>query len=333
MRDSSGTWGDRAVHTSGRDRIRKSPRLTMRRRGRNRRPPRCTCRNRAALRHACHEGNPGLYHTLAGARLEEKKAAEEAARKEASKTFRCPWPSVIRHQDQHQPWRRPWPVRVHAHATRGLYRHSAASVSVGLALLCSVGYPRKVLRTQPTCRQPSIRIPRTFPGVIAPGTRVELITDKLNGTEGPTRPAGWHARLHGRGRKATDAHRQRRQALDVPRQHPVGRARLRPEGTTDRQRQYTGQAGDLHRPPERRREDARRQEHAGLHGRERSGRRQKGRCVFHPAGASERRVHPPGRGRDEDRRRERHAPERDHHEPRREDPLRERLARRIPPGV
>ena len=31
--------------------------------------------------HACHEGNYGLYNTLVGARLEEKKAAEEAARK------------------------------------------------------------------------------------------------------------------------------------------------------------------------------------------------------------------------------------------------------------
>jgi hypothetical protein len=33
--------------------------------------------------HACHEGNYGLYNTLAGARLEEKRAAEEAARKGA----------------------------------------------------------------------------------------------------------------------------------------------------------------------------------------------------------------------------------------------------------
>jgi len=31
--------------------------------------------------HACHEGNYGLYNTLVGTRLEEKKAAEEAARK------------------------------------------------------------------------------------------------------------------------------------------------------------------------------------------------------------------------------------------------------------
>ena len=31
--------------------------------------------------HACHEGNYGLYNTLVGARAEEKKAAEEAAKK------------------------------------------------------------------------------------------------------------------------------------------------------------------------------------------------------------------------------------------------------------
>ena len=31
--------------------------------------------------HACHEGNYGLYNTLVGSRLEEKKAAEEAAKK------------------------------------------------------------------------------------------------------------------------------------------------------------------------------------------------------------------------------------------------------------
>ena len=33
--------------------------------------------------HACHEGNYGLYNTLVGARLEEKKAAEAAAKKSA----------------------------------------------------------------------------------------------------------------------------------------------------------------------------------------------------------------------------------------------------------
>ena len=34
--------------------------------------------------HACHEGNYGLYNTLVGARLEEKKAAEAAAKKETN---------------------------------------------------------------------------------------------------------------------------------------------------------------------------------------------------------------------------------------------------------
>jgi hypothetical protein len=36
--------------------------------------------------HACHEGNYGLYNTLVGARLEEKKAAEAAARGEKKTT-------------------------------------------------------------------------------------------------------------------------------------------------------------------------------------------------------------------------------------------------------
>lgn len=37
--------------------------------------------NGPIFEHACHEGNFGLYNTLVGARLEEKKAAEEAAKK------------------------------------------------------------------------------------------------------------------------------------------------------------------------------------------------------------------------------------------------------------
>ena len=32
--------------------------------------------------HACHEGNYGLYNTLAGARFRERQAAEEAARQQ-----------------------------------------------------------------------------------------------------------------------------------------------------------------------------------------------------------------------------------------------------------
>jgi hypothetical protein len=35
--------------------------------------------------HACHEGNYGLYNTLAGARAEEKRATEEAAKKRSPK--------------------------------------------------------------------------------------------------------------------------------------------------------------------------------------------------------------------------------------------------------
>jgi hypothetical protein len=32
--------------------------------------------------HGCHEGNYGLYNTLVGARLEERQAAEAAARQQ-----------------------------------------------------------------------------------------------------------------------------------------------------------------------------------------------------------------------------------------------------------
>ena len=38
--------------------------------------------------HACHEGNYGLTNTLAGARAEEKRAAEEAAKKKSPKSRR-----------------------------------------------------------------------------------------------------------------------------------------------------------------------------------------------------------------------------------------------------
>jgi hypothetical protein len=37
--------------------------------------------NGPIFEHACHEGNFGLYNTLVGARLEEKRSAEEAAKK------------------------------------------------------------------------------------------------------------------------------------------------------------------------------------------------------------------------------------------------------------
>jgi hypothetical protein len=39
--------------------------------------------NGPLFEHACHEGNLGLYNTLVGARLEEKQAAEAAARKDS----------------------------------------------------------------------------------------------------------------------------------------------------------------------------------------------------------------------------------------------------------
>ena len=41
--------------------------------------------NGPIFEHACHEGNYGIANTLAGARLAEKKAAEEAAKPSGEK--------------------------------------------------------------------------------------------------------------------------------------------------------------------------------------------------------------------------------------------------------
>ena len=74
-------------------------------------------------------------------------------------------------------------------------RHNATFIGVGLTLLCSAAVFAQGAATQPAATQPAATqpyVPPAFdtytpniPGVVAGGTRVELITDTLNGTEGP----------------------------------------------------------------------------------------------------------------------------------------------------
>jgi hypothetical protein len=45
------------------------------------------------VEHACHVGNYGIANTLAGVRLEEKLAAEEAAKKAAARAYQ---PAILR---------------------------------------------------------------------------------------------------------------------------------------------------------------------------------------------------------------------------------------------
>ena len=213
-------------------------------------------------------------------------------------------------------------------------RQNATFLALGLALLCSAA----VFAQGPANQQPYV--PPAFdtytpniPGVVARRNQGRAHHGQAQWNRGAHHAAGWHPGLHGRGREAADAHRQRRQALDVPREHPVGRSRLRREGPIDCQRQYAGQAGDLHRPSERRRENTGRQEHAGLHGSNDLVVDKKGGVYFTQPEQANVGLHPPGREGDENRRRERDAPERYHHESRREDPVRERLPRRIPPRL
>jgi len=64
-------------------------------------------------------------------------------------------------------------------------RHNATFVGVGLALLCSVPVFAQGAANQPYVAPAFDTYTPSIPGVVTGGTRVELITDQLNGTEGP----------------------------------------------------------------------------------------------------------------------------------------------------
>ena len=64
-------------------------------------------------------------------------------------------------------------------------RHNATLVGVGLALLCSVAVFAQDAANQPYVAPAFDTYTPNIPGVVTGGTRVELITDQLNGTEGP----------------------------------------------------------------------------------------------------------------------------------------------------
>ena len=64
-------------------------------------------------------------------------------------------------------------------------RHNATFVGVGLALLCSVAVFAQGAANQPYVPPAWDTYTPNIPGVVSGGTRVELITDQLKGTEGP----------------------------------------------------------------------------------------------------------------------------------------------------
>jgi gluconolactonase len=64
-------------------------------------------------------------------------------------------------------------------------RHNATLVGVGLALLCSVAVFAQGAANQPYVPPAWDTYTPNIPGVVSAGTRVELITDQLKGTEGP----------------------------------------------------------------------------------------------------------------------------------------------------
>jgi gluconolactonase len=64
-------------------------------------------------------------------------------------------------------------------------RHNTTFVGVGLALLCSGAVFAQGAANQPYVPPAWDTYTPNIPGVVTGGTRVELITDQLNGTEGP----------------------------------------------------------------------------------------------------------------------------------------------------
>jgi gluconolactonase len=64
-------------------------------------------------------------------------------------------------------------------------RHNVTFVGVGLALLCSGAVFAQGAAVQPYVPPAWDTYTPNIPGVVTGGTRVELITDQLNGTEGP----------------------------------------------------------------------------------------------------------------------------------------------------
>ncbi len=64
-------------------------------------------------------------------------------------------------------------------------RHNATLIGVGLALLCSVAVFAQGAANQPYVPPAWDTYTPNIPGVVSAGTRVELITDQLKGTEGP----------------------------------------------------------------------------------------------------------------------------------------------------
>ena len=83
-------------------------------------------------------------------------------------------------------------------------RHLATLIGVGLALLCSITVLAQGAANQPYVPPAWDTYTPNIPGVVSAGTRVELITDQLKGTEGPvTLPDGTLVFTEGGARRLT----------------------------------------------------------------------------------------------------------------------------------
>src|SRR4029434_4448417 len=117
-------------------------------------------------------------------------------------------------------------------------RHNATLVGVGLALLWSAAVFAQGAPIQPAQGAANpVYVPPAWdtytpniPGVVAGGTRVELITDQLNGTEGPVAlPDGTLLFTQGGARQLTRIDRNGKLSTFLENIHS-GCLRLAPQG-------------------------------------------------------------------------------------------------------
>ncbi len=205
---------------------------------------------------------------------------------------------------------------------------------MGLALLCSVA----VFAQGPANQQPYV--PPAFdtytpniPGVVAPGTRVELITDKLNGTEGPLAlPDGTLVFTEGGARRLTRIDKDGKLSMFLDNIQSGGLG-FDPKGRLIANDNTQGKQGIYIVHPKGSEKTLVDRQTQGFMGANDLVVDKKGGVYFTQPEQANVGYISPGREGDENRRREHDAPERHHHEPGREDPLHERLPRRIPPSV
>ena len=210
-------------------------------------------------------------------------------------------------------------------------RHHATFVGAGLILLCSTAVFAQGAANQPYVPPAFDTYTPSIPGVVTGGTRVELITDQLNGTEGPVALTdGTLLFTEGGARRLTRIDKDGKLStfLDDIQSGGIG---FDPKGRMIANDNTPGKQGIYIVYPKGAETTLVDRKTPGFMGANNLVVNQGRRVFLPPEQANVGDILPDGKGMKFCR--ERHAPKRDHAEPRRKDLVRERFPRRIPPGL